>query len=81
MLMDVWTNKHNVLPHFAIRISTIIDWEYHTVTIAVQPIESHTAKSLLKFVKKILAKFLAIEHDLSNFFYTADRAVNMLKLS
>ena len=27
VIMDGWTDKHNALPYFAIRLSTIIEWE------------------------------------------------------
>jgi hypothetical protein len=80
IMMDGWTDKYNRAPYFAIRLSTIIDWEYHVITLAVQPVESHTAKMLTKFVKEILVRFFGDSTSVK-FFNTTDGAANMIKLS
>ena len=62
IMMDGWTDRYNTLPYFAVRLSTIIDWKYQIITLAVQPIESCTSKVLAKFVKEVLVRFLAEQY-------------------
>lgn len=81
VMMDGWTDRYNALPYFAIRLSTIIDWNYHVITLAVQPVESHTSKSLAKFVKDVLLRFFGDSYKSIKLFNTTDGAANMLKLS
>lgn len=81
IMMDGWTDRYNALPYFAIRLSTIVDWNYHVITLAVQPVESHTSKSLAKFVKDVLLKFFGESYRSIKLFNTTDGAANMLKLS
>lgn len=69
------------MPYFGIRLSTIIDWNYHVITLAVQPVESHISKSLAKFVKDVLLRFFGESYRSIKLFNTTDGAANMLKLS
>lgn len=82
VMMDGWTDRHNALPYFAIRLSSIINWKFTIVTLAVLPVESHTATMLEKFVKETIKKFVG-EDDYKKikFFNTTDGAANMIKLS
>lgn len=62
VMMDGWTDKYNALPYFAVRLSTIVNWKYHVITVAIQPVESHTSKVLAKFVKEVLVRFFGEEY-------------------
>lgn len=51
------------------------------MTLVLQPVESHTAKSLSKFVKETMITFFGDSARTTKLFDTTDGAANMIKLS
>lgn len=80
LLMDGWTDKHHCHPYFAVRFSFIHEWTFKIVTLAMQPVESHTALNLSSFVKETIAEFMP-HHKKMILFNTTDSAANMKLLS
>ena len=78
LMMDGWTDKYKRLPYIAIRISVIHNWEFKVFTLALQPVESHTADCLQYFVKEVIGEYLPKKILL---FDTTDAAANMKLLS
>ena len=80
LMMDGWTDRYKCHPYFGVRFSFIHDWEFKVVTLSMQPVESHTAVSLSKFVKDILGEFMP-HYKKMLLFNTTDGAANMRLLS
>lgn len=80
IMMDGWTDRYKANPYFAIRLSFVHNWEFQVVTLSIQPVESHTSRSLLKIVRKVIAEFIP-HHNEVLFFNTTDGASNMKLLS
>jgi hypothetical protein len=72
LMMDGWTDKYRCLPYFGIRISVVHDWKFEVITLAVQPVESHTAEQLSRFVISVIKEFLPQDRKLL-LFNTTDR--------
>lgn len=54
--------------------------QFTVLTLAIKPVESHTAEFLLKFVKATVAEYFQTSHKVV-LFNTTDGASNMKKLS
>ena len=61
-------------------MSFIHEWSFKILTLSVSSVESHTADSLHRFVKSVLAAFIQNNKRVI-FFNTMDAAVNMKLLS
>jgi len=78
--MDGWTDKYKANPYFAIRMSFVHNWQFEIVTLSIQPVESHTSRSLMKVVRKVVAEFIPHNNGVL-LFNTTDGASNMKLLS
>jgi len=80
LMMDGWTDKYKANPYFAIRMSFVHNWQFEIVTLSIQPVESHTSRSLTKVVRKVVAEFIPHNNGVL-LFNTTDGASNMKLLS
>jgi len=80
LMMDGWTDKYKANPYFAIRMSFVHNWQFKVATLSIQPVESHTSRSLMKVVRKVVAEFIP-HHNGVLLFNTTDGASNMKLLS
>jgi len=76
LMMDGWTDKHQCSQYFAIRYSFVDKWIFKVLTLALFPVESHTAHSLKMFVKSVISEYLAHSRRML-LFNTTDGAANM----
>ena len=79
-MMDGWTDRYRCRPYFAVRISTVHNWQFQIMILSIQPVEAHTSANLCRFVKDVIAGFLPANRKFL-LFNTTDGAANMLSLS